>query len=339
MRIVEDMESLLRELGLQKIRRHSGRKGINYMFCCPFHGERNPSAGILEDGYGQCFSCEETFSLAKLVAECKGLHLHEAINWLEERYGVERQGFNPDRPSSFMSWEDFYENADKQVDKRFELPITKIAPFRSGKEIHRYFFVRGFTRETAIYFRIGWDREKLRITVPIFHTDGVLCGIVGRTVLDEFDPNYYKIYKNQPKYLFYENFPTSQVLFGSNYFQDIDEGTALIVEGTFDLMWMHQLGFTNTLSTLVAKMSQSEPNYQKKILHGLGVKNVVLMQDNDIAGEVGKKIAYNVLRNEFKVYTVEYPEGAKDPMDLEREDIQEILDNKKPYIFSQMKRL
>ena len=51
---VEEMKNLCIDLGLEKVT----VRGDNIMFCCPYHGERNPSCGIhAEKEVGGCFAC------------------------------------------------------------------------------------------------------------------------------------------------------------------------------------------------------------------------------------------------------------------------------------------
>jgi DNA primase len=231
--------------------------------------------------------------------------------------------------------------------KRFELPRYKLAPFRSGKETHKYFYERGFTKETVKECMIGWDRVRKRITIPIFHRDGVLAGFTGRAVLeqklqnDKSNPKYIKIYKNEPKYYIYDNFPIGEVLYGSHEFFS-EDNTAILVEGTLDRLWLRQLGFTNVLSLIIAKMSidkKSGVSYQAQILHELGVKKVVFMHDNDKAGEVGKEVAHEILKGDFLCYNTQYPENFKDPVGLTREQVDEMLANKILYGRKELRRL
>ena len=69
------LEEVLDELEIQ-LRANGGldyfskRKDTpdNIMVCCPYHQERNPSAGIRkEDGLFHCFACGETHTLNELI--------------------------------------------------------------------------------------------------------------------------------------------------------------------------------------------------------------------------------------------------------------------------------
>lgn len=346
------MEEILRyDLGLDKVRKHIGRKGTNFMFCCPYHGETKPSAGILVEGYGQCYSCEETFSLPKLYAFVKDIDFEEAVNEIEEKFNIEMKSEIIGK-KRLKRYDDVIEQKAEKV-KRFELPRYKLAPFRSGKETHKYFFNRGFTKQTVQEAMIGWDRVRKRVTIPIFHRDGALAGFTGRAVLEQKlsngkpNPKYLKVYRNEPKYYIYENFPIGEVLYGSHEFYS-EDNTAIIVEGTLDRLWLRQLGFTNVLSIIIAKMAvdkKSGISAQAQILHELGVKRVIFMHDNDKAGEVGKKVAYDILKGDFLCFDTQYPDGWKDPLGddehppLTREQVEEMIENKITYGRKKLKRI
>ncbi len=331
-----ELEEILYELGLQKIRKIHGRKGVNFQFLCPFHGESRPSAGVVLDGnsaYGQCYSCGETFTLAKLIAHCNGIRIYEAINWLDERFSITKKEIK--QISHLKRWDDVRES-----DKRVEFPITKIAPYRSGKETHNYFFDRGFSDETAKDFLIGWDKLKYRITIPVFHLDGKLAGVIGRAVLEpkingEDNKEYLAVYGRSPKYYIYDNFPISHVLFGSHCFESRDK-TVIIVEGTFDLLWMHQHGFKNTLSTIVAK---NFSQHHIDILNFIGTESLVLMLDNDSAGEMGATQIYKKAKDYFKIYRVIFPRKVKDVMELNKDQLATIIENKVPFSYRKLKRI
>lgn len=320
----DQVRSILEEIGLRKIKKTSSRKGVNFLFLCPYHGERNnPSGSLLvaHDGvYGACFSCDARYSLPMLIGECMGGSFADGIDFLQERFNVSFRDFKPTE-KAMRRYEDAIDEGVAQT-KRQELPYYKLAPFRSGKETHKYFFERGFDKQDMVDNMIGWDRIKKRVTIPLFHADGVLAGFSGRAVLNEKKANgkknssYEKHYGNSPKYLLYDNVPIGELLYGSHDFFSPD-GTAILVEGLLDRVWMRKLGFMNSLATIVAKMSYDERTQHSKqadILHKLGVRKIYFMQDADKAGQTGKEDAIKFLRKDFICRDVEYPEGWKDPM-------------------------
>lgn len=331
----DKLKSLLQEIGLgDKLRTVSNNSDTNFMFKCPWHGERNPSAGIsAEKEYGACFTCGQGFTLTFLVATMKGCSLIKAKDFLEEKFNVSKKVLtkNPTMKR--------YDEESINPISRVILPRFNLAPYRSGKVCHSYLLDRGFTKETCKKFMLGWDETKNRITIPVFWQDGELAGFVGRAVLEpkingKDNPQYKKIYGDSDKYLMYE-FQRSHLLFPLDKFILPTDKTAILVEGSLDSPWMHQLGFTNTLSTLTSSISEE----QVSLLSKLGVKNVILMLDADEAGNKGMTKAYSMMKKDFNLFKVSYPEGAKDPQNLNEKQVQRMLDNKKPFNFVQLKRL
>lgn len=354
------MKAVLRKLGLSAGKNNVEFRdsGENIQFCCPFHGERRPSAGIhVYNETGKCFACEETFNLPKLIAHCMdfrtyngGYNYHKANMWLEENFNVEYRPFELGR--KLIRIDEDEEPVAKHINPttgRFELPRVFLAPFRGGKSTHNYFFSRGFTKETMEKFEVGWDRTRLRVTVPVYWEDGVPCGLIGRVVLPErvngkLSKKYKKTYPvgNETKYHIYENFPVGETLFPLQHFKPKD-GLAIIVEGQYDCMWMHQLGFYFTLSSLGSKLAYYKSKKlapQIEILKRHGVTKVLLLRDNDDAGRKGIEHDAKLLRAEgILPFVADYPEGKNDPQELTKEEVDLILDNMRPEGRKKLKRI
>lgn len=314
----------------------------------PFHGETRPSCGInVYTEVGYCFACDTSFNLTKLVAHCLDIPPYKALIYLEDKYGWEMKDIAP--PKGVMRIDD--EEDDIEVNKRFELPKVYIAPFKSGKATHEYFFERGFTKDTVKKFKIGWDAKRMRVTIPVFWEDGALCGVIGRAVLEmknkDGTPNreFFRVYKsseyNDTKYHIYEKFPVGDILFPLPQFKPIN-GTAILVEGQFDCMWMHQLEYCNTLSGLGSKLKFNKrlnESKQIEILKTLGIDTIILMKDNDEAGIKGAQHDYELLKNDFRVLTVKYPKGKTDPQMLTKEEADRMIRKAKPFGFKKIKRI
>lgn len=341
----EELRDLLGNvLQLDKIRKVNGRKGVNFQFCCPFHGENRPSAGILLDGsgsmYGQCYTCGEKFSLPKLYAEVMQVSVHSAIEELETRYRTETRT----EIMNFNSLKTYETLQEENVGAKKVLPRKALAPFRSGKETHSYYYDRGFTTEDVERFSIGWDRKRKRITIPFFHSNGDLAGFTGRAVLEQKLPsgklskNYIHNYGNEPKYFLYDNVKIGDLLYMSHDFPR-GEKTAILVEGVLDVQWLKKIGVDNVLSTIIASPSinRDGSSAAKDILHELAVDRVILALDNDRAGRVGEEQFYDLLKDDFIVMKADYPEGYNDVMGddklppLDKEQVSTMIGNAKHY--------
>jgi DNA primase len=362
----QKMKALLRELGITAGKHGQDFKDSkdNIQFNCPFHGETRPSAGIhVYDEFGKCFSCGEHFNLVKLVAHCmewnnsfkdsdgkthSSYDYKRAEEWLEEKYNVEKREVSSSR-DNIVRIEDDVDNSGDNVDKptRYETPRLKLALYKSGKAVHDYFFERGFTKETAKKFLVGWDEERKRITTPVMWEDNeAVCGFIGRAVLEmkikkngEWvrNPKFYKVYKesekNDVKYYIYDGFPVGDILFPLPHFRLVDD-MAVLVEGQYDCMWQHQNGFPQFLSTLGSKLvyeKRLKTSKQIELLHKLGAKKILLMRDLDKAGQTGNEHDYGLLKHDFRVFTTDYPEGKTDPQQITKKEMDNMLGNMYPY--------
>lgn len=331
------VKQLLRELNISPGKYNSDYKDSNnnVQMCCPFHGETRPSCGIdIDDLIGKCFACGEHFNLVKLVSHCLEIPVYKAMNWIEDNYTDEFKTINTNKHSLRR----IDDEEEAPIKKRHEMDRLDLALYKSGKAVHSYFYERGFTKETAKKFLVGWDDTRKRITVPVLWEDGAPCGVIGRAVIEmkvNGRPNskFYKVYKpgNDFKYHIYDGFPVGDIIFPLPHFKPKD-GLAVLVEGQYDCMWAHQNGFEMFASTLGSKLvydKGTKLSKQIELLKQYGVTKVLLLRDDDEAGIKGSQHDYELLKREgFTVYKSSYPNGKNDTQECTKEEIQWILDNK-----------
>ncbi|MFC1595424.1 DNA primase [Gemmatimonadota bacterium] len=285
------------------------KKGKNWFGLCPFHNEKTPSFSVQrERGMYYCFGCGVGGNAITFLVEHDGMTFPQAVEELAHRAGiaipvqrVETDSRERDRDSIREALEAaaaFYQAELKGV---------------SGKEAVSYLKSRGITGTTAKTFRLGfapdaWDtlisqmkgrgfseeilsqaglvkpREggghydtfRNRLVFPFMDRRGRICGFGGR-ILDEVD--------NTPKYLNgpeTATFRKGSVLYGLPQAVEtmLKEERALLVEGYFDVMSLHQAG----IKGVVAASGTAFTDQQALILKRL-VKRVLLLFDADAAGQ------------------------------------------------------
>jgi DNA primase len=247
-------------------------------------------------------------------------NVHQAEEFLKDRYGVTFYGLYGDDDGDIHIKR--YGEAEI-VEGRYTVPIYNLAPYMSGKETFQYFFDRGFTRDTVRSFKIGRDINHMTVTIPVFWEDGVLAGIIGRYAVPRPKNSRYKIYA----------FPKGNMLFPLDHFIAPSDGGIILVEGTFDALRMYQNGFTNTLATLTDSMSDAQAKWIKD-----HAQYVIDMFDNDRGGLNARETARKQLQG-MPYYTVEYPEGKKDPCDCTMSEIHTMIDNKMGLLKRPLRRL
>lgn len=314
------------------------------LVCCPVHGEHNPSMGISVDkGVCHCFSCAFAGDFVKLlmysVPEKFGLKTdteenkrrtwrlahQRATDFLVGRYELEYHELGQKTRSikRYGQTQNRFLREDKNP--RVVLPRFKIAPFMSGKETYSYFFQRGFTKSDMQTYMIGRDTTSKTITIPVFFEDGQLAGVIGRYI----DPHR----KKNQRYKIYFDFTRSSVLYPLNIAHPVD-GTVILVEGQFDAIHMHKLGYINTYAIMTNQLSRTQAEWLS-----VNCSTVIYVGDNDERGIEGRDKAHQLLKGKVTFKIVDFPSYGKDVCDWDEEDIRYMIDHAHGLLVRKIRRL
>lgn len=284
----------------------------NVMAICPFHQksngqpERTPSFALsLTNGLYFCHSCHASGTLRHLLRAC-------GVN----EYRIERQ----------------YGPIFEELAKARPKPGPGIQPPKFDQEPLPDYFLglfdkcpidlvdEGFLESTLREFDIGFDDWNMRITFPLRDFTGQLVGISGRTVVDH--PKRYKVYDYEYSTW---NMPPRQLkkggilwnadrVYPAVYFGYREP--LVVVEGFKACMWLHQAGIRNVVALAGSYLTQN----QRWILEHLG-GTVYVMLDNDSPGKKGTEQVAASLTQSAQVKLVHYRETAKQPTDLDPDEI------------------
>ena len=194
-----------------------------------------------------------------------------------------------------------------------ELPAP--LPFSLRLYWHPYLQQRGVDLTTAAQFGVGYYAGsgflRQRIVFPIHDGQGRLVAYAGRRLDD-----------SEPRYLFPPGFRKSQVIF--NLHRAVAEaaahaGVAVVVEGFFDCLRVHQSGYRNVVALLGATLSGAQ---EKSLLERF--RELVLMLDGDEAGRRASRQLAERLRGKVSLSLAEVP-SSRQPDQLSREEIDRIL--------------
>jgi DNA primase len=147
---------------------------------------------------------------------------------------------------------------------------------------------------------------------PIRDAAGRTVAFTGRALSKDDQAKYL----NSPET---DLFKKSEVLFGMDRAKDAirTRGFAILVEGQFDLLLLHQAGFANTIALSGTALSTQHLSLIKRY-----ADNLMLCLDGDRAGlAASAKNARAALLAGMRVKAVRLPEG-KDPADIVSEDPQ-----------------
>jgi len=143
---------------------------------------------------------------------------------------------------------------------------------------------------------------------PIHDERGELVAYAGRTMDGR-----------EPRYLFPPGFRKSQVVF--NLHRAVESaagqgGVAIVVEGFFDCLKVHQAGYGNVMALLGASVSEQ----QSKLLHTY-FRELVVMLDGDDVGRRGSR----ALAARWPDAHIAWVPAGRQPDQLSSQEIERIL--------------
>lgn len=334
--------------------------GKNYKANCPFHHEKTASFHITPEKHMfYCFGCKKGGDIFSFVQEIERVDFKEALKILAEKAGVSLH------ESAELSKE-FQTKKTLLLIHEYATRFYQLL-LKQNQSVVAYLEGRGINRESIIKWRIGFipdgfyqlinilkqkkisekdliesglgvtgsrgvhDRFRGRIMFPITDNAGKVIGFSGRIFpgTNESTREGVGKYVNSPETSLYHK---SRILFGFYHAkQSISEKKSVIlVEGQFDCVLSHQIGFTNTVAISGTAATQMHMEQLSRFAN-----EIIIATDNDSAG-IGSahKIAKLAYQLDCEVSLILLPSG-KDPADIITENPEswkQYIEDKKDYI-------
>ncbi len=286
--------------------------GASHKGLCPFHGEKTPSFNVsgAKPSY-YCFGCQRSGDVFKFVSELQGKSFVEVVRELAARSGV----VIPERPQS-PAEERAKSERSRLLDVNATAAAYYRALLQDGEagvKGRAYLESRGIGETVAETFRLGlapegwdglahhlesrkvpaelalllglcaprksgngfYDKFRDRLMCPVLLPAGEVAGFSGRTL--GADPEVPK-YVNSSESPVYKK---SSLLFGLHAARPAfhKKGRALLVEGNFDVVSLHQAGFTEAIAPLGTALTIEQVDKLARL-----APTVVLCLDGDKAG-------------------------------------------------------
>ena len=294
-----DIEQILDSYGLEF--RINGSKNANFM--CPFHNDRNPSCGMhIKTGLWKCFGCGLSGNLVQFVAEIEQVDKSIAEDKIRKIW-IKKI---PDIDSLQKNINDILLKGKETIQVDPRLPDWILNQYTKNWD---YMYSRGFNDETLEYFNVLYDPKTKLQGFPVHDDKGKLVGITGRQTQPDIEPRYFPVMR----------FRKSNFLFNLHRI-DISK-PVIAVEGEINCIAMHQHGFSNTISFLGAGVSQK----QLDIVRHVGIKELILFFDSDLAGQAGEKKIFTNLWIYTKIKSVDEHDG--DPNTLSTNEVKKLVKN------------
>ena len=301
---------------------------------CPIHKGSNPTQFRISTtkNIWNCFSdCEHGGNTLDFIAKMEKCSIHaaalKAIEW-----------FNLD-PEAMTVNDDKAETAEPKTSAPASKPATRPAmtpkftpennvpnvplKFRLDKleRSHPYLTEqRGLTPETIVDFGIGYCSKGMmadRIAIPIHNVKGEVVAYAGRYI--GVPP------EGAPKYKLPPGFRKSQELFNlDRAIKEQADRPLIIVEGFFDVMKLHQLGYRRVVALMGATMSAAQEELIKE--HVLSNQRVIVMLDENEAGRTGREDIACRLSKFCYVHVFQFITPDKEPEHITGEELNVVLD-------------
>ncbi len=286
------------------------KAGTSYRGLCPFHNEKTPSFFVSEGKKCfNCFGCGERGDVFTFLMKHENMGFQEAVRTIARRYGITV----PERP---LSPGQQHKKSEKEHCYRINEAVAELynrflLNDPGAEAARRYLAERDISRQAIKDFCLGfapqrwdtvvghlksknmdcsralkigiisrrdsggfYDRFRNRIMFPIFNVSRHVLGFGGR-VIDAGEPKYL----NSPESELYSKRHSLYGLHAAA--REISKNDlAIIVEGYFDVLRLHQAG----IACAVASLGTALTEHQIQLLRRY-TANVVTVFDADASGE------------------------------------------------------
>jgi DNA primase len=294
------------------------RAGTSFKGLCPFHGEKTPSFNVVPaKQFFHCFGCQKHGDVFTFVMELEGKSFVEAAEQLAGRFGIviPRIEESPEQQRARGERLKMLEINKLAATFYRELLLDP----RRGEPGRAYLARRGVTTETAERFQLGYapvewsaladhlkarradldvacrlgliahrpkaggyyDRNRERLVCPVIVPGGDVVGFSSRLVgapVPSPDGGEPPKYINSSESAVYKK---GKLLFGLAQARDAMHAgkRAVLVEGNFDVISLHQAGFTEVVAPLGTALTSEQVGVLKRL-----AERIVLLYDGDRAG-------------------------------------------------------
>ena len=293
------------------------KRGRDYLGLCPFHNEKTPSFSVSkEKQVYYCFGCQAGGNSYKFLMEIGKQSFAEVVLDLARRYQVEVKTVEPEQRKEIQRQlsirEELYrilavtasfyqyalyqsqgEHALSYLREQRNLEEETIKNFQLGYAPGGWETLYKYLVETKRYpvnyvEQAGlikprkngsgyYDVFRDRLIIPIMDLKGRIIAFGSRSLREEDQPKYL----NSPETPLFDKSKTLFALDKAHTSISRSDG-AVVVEGYFDAIALHEAGIDNAVASLGTAFTQ---NQLKQLLRFTASKKVILNFDADNAGQ------------------------------------------------------
>ncbi len=308
------------------------QRGKNYFGVCPFHEDHSPSMSVSEEKQiYKCFSCGATGNVFTFVENFLNVSFAEAVEIIAKTVGISIS--MPVSSKKETKFKEEYALMDFVLKIYQNNLNTEV-----GQRAIAYLKKRGLLEDTIKNFSIGlsldqnmlytilskkeypekmlldlglinqgkdnlYDVFQNRIMFPIHNLEGEVVGFTARCYLKDETPKYLN---TKETYIFKKG----SILF--NYHRAKEairlQKEVIVVEGNMDAIRLYSVGIKNVIALMGTSLTKEQIDALKKLRC-----NIILMLDNDNAGESATLSIGNILEENNISFSIIRLSGEKDP--------------------------
>jgi DNA primase len=316
---------------------------------CPFHEEKTPSFSVVdEQGFYYCFSCKKGGSMFDFLMEIEKVSFVESVKMLARRANIELADETEEDRGKRDLKETLFELHDKIAGSFHYLLVNS----RQAEQARAYLRERNVSEEMWERFNLGYapsDGQWLyaflrkhhysdellkqsglfsqnnprfplfrdRLMFPIRNWQGKTVAFGGRDLSNTSKAKYI----NTPETMIYSK---KHNLFGLYESLETIKKTqkAILCEGNFDVVALHQSGFTNAMAPLGTSFTEDQGKLLRRYC-----TSVQILFDSDRAGRSAAQKALVIAQDLGMENSVLMLKSAKDASELVQEKGEEALQN------------
>jgi DNA primase len=365
--VIEDVRRLVDAVAVIGARVQLRKSGTTYVGCCPIHEEREASFRVYPDEKRfACFGCGARGDVFEFLQRLEGKPFPTVVRDLAAKVGIAV-------PPGQASAADRHARRERALllaaceagVRHWEKHLWR----EEGDPARRYLALRGVSEELARSYHLGYavdewhdleralspkipaavlnaaglvaakaepgkppriyDRFRQRVIFPIEDARGRVVGCAARAIGAGKGPKYL----NTPETPIFKK---SRVLYGLNRAQETIRRTrsAILVEGYFDVLVLHQAGFLSTVASSGTTLTRE----QVELLKASGCRELALLFDADKAGaRAPAGVAASLLQAGLSTTVAQLPvapNGDSDPDALVlragKASLEEVLTSARP---------
>jgi DNA primase len=321
------------------------QRGANFVGLCPFHSEKSPSFNVRRDRqFFHCFGCQESGDAVAFLMRLEGLTFPQAARSLAERAGIELKEVDDAEDAARRRERQLSEQLCAVTEAAAAFYVEQLQQQPEDSAARAELATRCVNEETAAHFRLGYapagwdaltnyltqkehslrdaealgliarrksgngyyDRFRHRLMFPVTDLSGRVIAFSGRLLAStDTRPTEEPKYVNSPESPIYKK---GALLFGLHHarVEIRRNGWAILCEGNFDLVALHQAGFRNAVAPLGTAFTDTQARLLRRF-----AQRVTLMFDADSAGRKAVTAAMPLLKaSELGARVVALPHGA-----------------------------